>query len=81
MSDVFKSEKEFERNIDKMFDNIKHFNLTDVIVCVHPFSDALYESKISLSRRNTSIASLLTWSISIISYYMCLKIYKLICNI
>ena len=41
-----KSEKEFERNIDKMFDNIKHFNLTDVIVCVHPFSDALYESKI-----------------------------------
>lgn len=35
---------------------------------------ALYESKISLSRRNTSIASLLTWSISIISYYMFLAI-------
>ena len=30
--------------------------------------------KISLSRRNTSIASLLTWSISIISYYMFLAI-------
>ncbi len=41
-----KSEKEFESNIDKMFDNIKNSNLTDVIVCVHPFSDALYKSKI-----------------------------------
>lgn len=35
---------------------------------------AFYESKISLSRRNTSIASMLTWSISIISYYMFLAI-------
>lgn len=35
---------------------------------------ALYESKVSLSSRKASIASVLTWSASIISYYMFLAI-------
>ena len=35
---------------------------------------ALYESKVSLSSRKASIASVLTWSTSIISYYMFLAI-------
>ena len=41
-----KNEQEFSSEISKAFDNIKSLSLTDVIMQVRPFSDAIYKSSI-----------------------------------
>lgn len=41
-----KTEEYFSNKIETMFENIKKLHLTDVIVQVRPFSDALYKSSI-----------------------------------
>ena len=44
-SDKSVGRKQFERNIDEAFNNIKNMGLNTVIAQVRPFGDALYESE------------------------------------